>query len=116
MFSRKSSYKLTIGLFLALSALWVMSCQKKDAAANDPARLGRTLYTLHCMACHSPDPRKDGALGPALKGSGLELLQARVLRGEYPPGYAPKRATQIMRKLPLSDSDVAAIHAYLNAP
>ena len=95
-------------------ALPILSCGKKTEM-EDPVRAGRTLYVLHCVACHNPDPGKDGALGPALRGSSLELLQARVARGEYPPGYVPKRATRIMQKLPLSDSDVVALHAYLSA-
>ena len=110
---RKSSCKLTAALFLALSAV---SCQKKDAAGSDPARRGHTLYAIHCASCHSPDPSRDGALGPALKGSSLDLIRVKVQRGEYPPGYVPKRATKIMQKLPLSDADLAAIHAFLNSP
>jgi hypothetical protein len=39
-----------------------------------------------------------------------------VLRGEYPPGYTPKRDTKIMVKLPLMEEDVAKIHKFLNAP
>jgi hypothetical protein len=58
----------------------------------------------------------DGAVGPAIKGSALELVQARVLRGEYPAGYAPKRSTHIMQRLPLTEENVEAIHAFLNAP
>jgi hypothetical protein len=38
------------------------------------------------------------------------------MRGEYPPGYAPKRTTKIMVRLPLTEEDVGKIHKYLNAP
>jgi hypothetical protein len=38
------------------------------------------------------------------------------LRGEYPPGYTPKRPSKIMIKLPLMEEDVEKVHAFLNAP
>ncbi|HAO99906.1 MAG TPA: hypothetical protein DCQ83_07665 [Fibrobacteres bacterium] len=70
----------------------------------------------HCIACHSVNPAVDGSVGPALKGSALELIEARVMRAEYPPGYTPKRSTHIMPRLPLETDDVKALHAFLNAP
>jgi mono/diheme cytochrome c family protein len=91
----------------------LIACGQKEDTRT-AAQKGRTLYSLHCISCHNPDPAKDGALGPAVAGSGLDLLMARVLRGEYPPGYAPKRSTRIMQKLPLSEADVRSLHAYLN--
>jgi len=93
------------------------ACNKKEAAGGDPeVAAGRSLFLAHCISCHNVDPSRDGSLGPAIKGSPLELVQARVLRGEYPPGYAPKRTTHIMVKLPLTEEDVAKIHKFLNAP
>lgn len=109
----KSALTVT-GLLLLCGFFWT-AC-KDDASKVDPVAKGRTIYMLHCIACHNPNPAIDGALGPALKGSALELLQVRVLRGEYPPGYTPKRATHIMQRLPLEQADVEAIHAFLNAP
>lgn len=98
---------------IATVSLLLSACGGKQEARSD-AEKGRTLYTLHCVACHNPDPSRDGSLGPAVKGSSLELLEARVLHAEYPPGYTPKRPTRIMQKLPLSSEDVAALHAFLN--
>ena len=96
--------------------LWT-ACNKKEAAGGDSdVAMGRALFMSHCIACHNVDPSRDGSLGPAIKGSSLELVQARVMRGEYPPGYTPKRTTRIMVKLPLTDEDVAKIHKFLNAP
>jgi len=69
-----------------------------------------------CSACHSRNPALDGALGPSVKGATLDLLKARVIHGTYPPGYTPKRNTKVMTKLPLTEQDVEAIHAFLNAP
>jgi mono/diheme cytochrome c family protein len=96
--------------------LWT-ACNKKEAVGGDPeVAAGRSLFMSHCIACHNTDPSRDGSLGPAIKGSALELVQARVMRGEYPPGYTPKRTTHIMVKLPLTEEDVAKIHKFLNAP
>lgn len=44
----------------------------------------------------------------------MDLLEARVLHGTYPPGYKPKKATQLMVKLPYLHGDIAALHAFLN--
>ncbi len=109
--------RLSALFFLALLSVELgMACKKGEPEKSDPVSEGRAIYTIHCTACHSYNPSADGSLGPALKGSSLELLQARVLRGEYPAGYAPKRNTHIMQKLPLEEADVEALHAFLNAP
>ena len=97
---------------IAMVALLLAACGKQEARSD--AEKGQTLYTLHCTSCHNPDPSRDGTLGPAVKGSSLELLEARVLHGEYPPGYTPKRPTRIMQKLPLTAEDIGALHAFLN--
>ena len=73
------------------------------------------MYVAHCTACHSFNPEQNGAVGPAIKGSALELIRARVMRADYPAGYSPKRATHLMPKLPLEEEDVKALHAFLNA-
>jgi mono/diheme cytochrome c family protein len=106
----------TVPAGAVLAALLIpglIACGQKEDTRT-AAQKGRTLYSLHCISCHNADPAKDGALGPAVAGSSLDLLLARVLRGEYPPGYAPKRSTRIMRKLPMSEAEVQALHAYLN--
>ena len=101
---------LTLDVFTAEA--WV-ACNKKNSSGGVS---GQTLYVIHCTACHNPDPTRDGSLGPAIKGSSLELIRARVLRGEYPEGYAPKRSTHIMMKLPMTEEDVKALHVFLNSP
>ena len=63
----------------------------KTAAAGDPNR-GRAIYLSNCAACHNPDPSKDGSVGPAIKGASRELIEARLMRASYPPGYKPKSA------------------------
>ena len=76
---------------------------------------GARVYAANCIACHNPDPTQDGVLGPAVAGSSLELLEARVLRGEYPPGYTPKRDTKAMIPLPHLAPDIPALTAYLDS-
>jgi mono/diheme cytochrome c family protein len=108
---------LTAAALVSISALALTACNKKDLPPEQALQQrGQTLYTLHCASCHNPgDPKRDGGIGPAVAGSSLELLEARVLRGEYPAGYTPKRATRIMPRLPVAPEDVKALHAYLSS-
>lgn len=88
----------------------------KPDAPTDPAALaerGRVVYMTNCIACHNPDPTKDGALGPAVKGSSQELLEARVIHAAYPEGYTPKRETAVMVALPFLEPEIPALAAYL---
>ena len=103
---------LGAAVFACALQLWT-ACGKKGEVT--PVSRGAALYHAHCTACHAFDPARDGSLGPAIKGSSLELLQARVLRAEYPPGYTPRRTTKVMQKLPMTEDDVKDIHAFLNA-
>jgi mono/diheme cytochrome c family protein len=113
--SRSRSHAIAWGLIAAILSLSGLAGCKREADTRSAADKGRTLYSLHCIACHNVNPAKDGSLGPALQGSSLDLLLARILRAEYPPGYTPKRATRIMQKLPLSEEEVKSLHAYLNS-
>lgn len=101
--------------FLAAAAVELSGCNRKEASGDPKVAKGKVLFASHCIACHNMNPSLEGTLGPAVKGSSLELLKARVLHGTYPPGYTPKRATKIMVKLPLTEGDVEAIHAFLVA-
>jgi mono/diheme cytochrome c family protein len=76
---------------------------------------GRGAYNANCIACHSMDPTKDGALGPAVTGSSLALITARVLRAEYPEGYTPKRNTRVMVALPHLEPQLNSLAAYLDS-
>jgi mono/diheme cytochrome c family protein len=89
------------------------------AAPLSPEELieaGRSVYNANCIACHSLDPSKDGALGPAVAGSSLVLLEARVLRAEYPEAYQPKRTTRVMVALPHLEPRLVELAAYLESP
>lgn len=76
---------------------------------------GRSTYNANCIACHAMDPRSDGALGPAVAGASPELIAARVLRAEYPEGYAPKRETRVMVPLPHLEPKLPELAAYLGS-
>ena len=52
-------------------------------------------------------------MGPPLRGSSQALLEAKVLNGTYPPGYAPKRPTKIMVPIPAVSPDIGALADYL---
>ncbi len=95
---------------IAFLAMLVGGCgQNGDEAAS----LGRQLYLTECIACHHTDPAKDGPLGPAVKGSSQELLEAKVVRGTYPSGYIPKRTSGVMPPLPKLAPQIANLAVYL---
>lgn len=81
----------------------------------DMIEAGRGVYNANCIACHNMDPTKDGALGPAVAGSSLALLEARVLRAEYPEGYTPKRDTRVMVALRHLEPKIKDLKAYLDS-
>ena len=74
---------------------------------------GKQVWLGQCVACHNPDPAKDGPLGPAVKGASRELLEARVVKGTYPPGYTPKRPSKVMPARPDLAPSIPDLAAYL---
>ena len=83
------------------------------APSRGSAEKGKQVWLGQCVACHNPDPTKDGPLGPAVKGASPALLEARVVRGEYPPGYKPKRPTKVMPPRPDLAPSVPDLASYL---
>ena len=81
-------------------------------AAGDPTK-GQQIWLGQCVACHNPDPGKDGPIGPAVKGASKELLDARVVHGSYPPGYKPKRDTKVMPPRPDLVASIPDLAAFL---
>ncbi len=84
-----------------------------DGGLSPVAELGRQTYLARCVACHNTDPAQPGPVGPALKGSSRELLETKVLKGSYPPGYAPKRPTTVMVPIPAVAQEIPALAEYL---
>jgi mono/diheme cytochrome c family protein len=99
--------------WIALAAVLVaLGCGGAETTAVER---GRRIYATNCTACHHPDPRLDGSVGPAIAGTPAEVVRARVLRGEYPPGYTPKRASRLMPAQPFLAPEIEDLVAYLDA-
>ena len=97
------------------SLTMLVACAEAGESTLSPlAQDGERVYQNVCIACHNGDPTLDSALGPAIAGSSAELLDARVIRGSYPPGYSPKRAgSGLMPAFPYLEDQIPALAAYL---
>ena len=93
-------------------AAFSLACS--EPGVQTPAERGRSVYASNCTACHAMDPGSDGPLGPSVVGSSRELLEARVVHGNYPDGYAPKRDSRVMAPLPHLATEIDSLTAYLN--
>jgi mono/diheme cytochrome c family protein len=112
--------KNRIKIFLLVCwALSMNACSKDSdrssgSDGNSDWQRGRAVYVANCVACHNNDPSKDGPIGPAIQGSPKELLESRVLRTDYPPGYTPKRNTKVMPTFPFLKNEIPYLTAYLS--
>ena len=104
----KRSLAPLAGLALALA---FAACSTEKLSPE--AERGRQIYLSSCIACHNADPASPGPVGPDIKGSSQDLLEAKLLRGTYPPGYKPKRPTSVMPPQPQVAKDIPALAAYL---
>jgi len=86
---------------------------KPQRTREELVAAGRAVYNANCTACHNMNPAQDGALGPAVAGASYELLEARIVRGDYPEGYEPKRPSRIMVALPHLEPKLEELTAYL---
>ena len=98
-------------LLAGIAVLALAGCEQ--AKLSPEAERGRAVYNGQCTACHNFDPSQPGAVGPEIKGSSRELLEAKVLKGTYPSGYKPKRPTSVMPPQPQAAGDIPALAAYL---
>ncbi len=120
------------GLFSVLVLLAGVASSCKGGSQPDPLLIGkspeesqlisrgRAVYLSNCSACHNADPRKVGVLAPEIHDASMELLEARVLRAEYPKGYQSKMAQRgqapgVMPAMPFLEKDLPAIFAFLQA-
>jgi mono/diheme cytochrome c family protein len=85
----------------------------EEAGLDAAAARGKTVYENVCTACHHRDPRQAGAIGPEVAGASRELIEAKVLRNEYPPGYVPKRPSAAMPKYEYLAPNLGDVAAYL---
>ena len=111
-------FGLTLAVCLALALTSGCGDKGEDSKAvkgPDPAR-GRRLYIATCILCHNADPSKPGSQGPAIKGASFELVEAKVLRKTYPPGYKPQRTTKAMPTYPQLRKRIPDIAAFLAQP
>lgn len=108
--------RLSAAAPLAL-AVCVLACSREEGPELSGLALeGRRIYQNVCIACHHADPNLDGSLGPANAGASEALLLAKIVRGEYPPGYAPKRPeSNAMPRFPYLEPKIPALAAYLDA-
>jgi len=93
------------------SLLALAGCTQEKLSPE--AERGRQVYLSQCTACHAADPSQPGPVGPEIKSASRELLEAKVVRGAYPPGYKPKRPTSVMPPQPQVAGDIPALAAYL---
>jgi mono/diheme cytochrome c family protein len=100
---------------LLVVGIGLLSLGCKPAGDEGPVERGRRAYVANCLACHNADPSKEGTLGPAVAGSSLALVDARVMRAEYPPGYTPKRPSALMPAQPFLKADIPDLAAYLES-
>ncbi len=106
-FGRATRWSWTLVLLLGAA------CSGDETPLSEAAQRGRATYNEVCIACHNPNPALAGSVGPAVAGSSLELLEARVLRREYPPGYEPKSNSNAMPAFPQLADRIDDLHAFL---
>lgn len=93
-------------------ALTAIACSEGGGSGDAVAR-GEQVYRNVCVTCHGADPSLDGVLGPSVAGASRELLEAKVLHGTYPEGYAPRRGSGQMPKLTYLEDAIPDLAAYL---
>jgi mono/diheme cytochrome c family protein len=100
----------------ALIAIALTACSGEPDESVDPTvARGKLIYRNVCTVCHNADPSLDGAIGPAIGIASRELLEAKLLRGEYPSGHTPKRDTQQMPRFEYLAPNLGEIAAFLES-
>lgn len=109
------AFPLRSGLAGAACVATLVACSETGGEPQTPIERGRAVYQSVCLACHHSNPAQAGSLGPDVAGASRELLEAKLLRGEYPPGYTPKRDSNAMPRFPHLAGDLDALAAYLSS-
>ncbi|TGK03129.1 cytochrome c [Leptospira langatensis] len=103
------SFLGVVALFFLLQ--FVMNC-KPEKQLSPQAEEGKSIYMANCIACHNVNPKIDGAVGPSVANSSFALLEARM-KGEYPPGYTPKRPSAAMTRFNFNESQLKSLEEFL---
>jgi mono/diheme cytochrome c family protein len=96
---------------VATTLVMMAGCSSPELSPS--AERGRQVFQSQCTSCHNTDASKPGPVGPPIKGSSRQLLEAKVLHGTYPPGYTPKRSSTLMPPQPQVGPDIPALADYL---
>lgn len=107
----------SLALVAALGVSLLTACPASEGGSEHAAlvKRGKVVFETNCTACHARDPRAEGPVGPANACASSELLDAKLMRNEYPSGYTPKRDTQAMAPLPYLEKELPALAAYLQS-
>ena len=98
-----------VGALLVLTA-----CGGETDSSVDPAvARGQMIYRNICVVCHNADPNQPGILGPPIAQSTRALLEAKVLRGEYPKDYTPALDTHQMPQFEYLEPNLDDLEAFL---
>ena len=99
-------------VLLALTAM--TACGGDTDSSEDPAvAKGELIYRNICVVCHNAEPSEEGTLGPAIAHASRELLEAKVVRGEYPEGYTPARDTHQMPQFEYLEPNLDDLTAFI---
>lgn len=109
--ARRSRRGASVMLVASLATL--AGCSEPSGTGGPAAQRGRQIYLAQCIACHNSDPGAAGPVGPPVRGASPELLAAKVLKGTYPPGHAPKRPTSLMPPQPALEPEILNLAAFL---
>jgi len=104
---------MRVGWLVSVVALVGAGCGESSKSPDPLADRGRLIYVAQCTQCHASDAAQPGPVGPPVKGASVALLEAKIVRGEYPPGYTPKRPTGVMPPTPSLAPEIPALAAYL---
>lgn len=105
--------------FHIFSLLFIIIFSGRLYGAESPIEIGRRVYFSNCISCHNKDPNLNGAVGPLLVDSPIEIIESKIMTGKYPQklpeGYKPKRTTKLMRPLTKLKDNVKDVYAWIQS-
>ena len=76
---------------------------------------GRSVYFANCVLCHNSNPKKPGSIGPEVYGVSIDVLTQKIVSGNYPENYKPKRISKIMPSMPHLNKEISNLLAFINS-